>query len=133
MNQLTRIVLLACAGVSMWGQDAAAYLKQADTQAKAGQYRQAVASCRQGIALDPANSQAYMKLGDAYDRLNMPSEAATAYEKAADLMTAPPAAPAARQATPQPAAALGTQVAAYRPAPAGNGGGLNGLYFMTRF
>ena len=137
MNQLTRIVLLACAGVSMWGQDAAAYLKQADTQAKAGQYRQAVASYRQGIALDPANSQAYMKLGDAYDRLNMPSEAATAYEKAADLMTGTPAAQTAvpRQAA-QPAAAPRPQAAANRPAPpapAGNGGGLNGLYFMTRF
>lgn len=136
MNQLTRIVLLACAGVSMWGQDAAAYLKQADTQAKAGQYRQAVASCRQAITLDPGNSQAYMKLGDVYGKLNMPSEAATAYEKAADLMTGTPAAPAARQATPQQAAAPRPQAAANRPAPpapAGNGGGLNGLYFMTRF
>jgi tetratricopeptide (TPR) repeat protein len=28
-------ILLACAGVSMWGQDASAYLKQADTQAEA--------------------------------------------------------------------------------------------------
>ena len=52
MNQVTGIVLLACAGVSMWGQDASAYLRQADAQAKAGQYRQAVASYRQGIALD---------------------------------------------------------------------------------
>lgn len=129
MKQLTNIVLMACAAVTMWGQDAAAYAKRADAQVKAGQYRQAADGYRQVISLDPRNSEAYMKLGDIYGRLGMPAEAATAYEKAADLMIASPAAKVEIQRT---------QVTANRlaPAPAGGNGigraNLEGLYFMTR-
>lgn len=129
MKQLTAIILMACAGVSLWGQDAAAYLRQADTQAKAGQYKQAVDNYRKVTLLDPGNSQAYMKLGDIYTKLNMPDEAATAYEKAADLLTAPAAAPA----QPHTPGAANRPAPAAPPATAGNSGGVNGLYFMTRF
>ena len=56
MNQLTRITVLACVGSSLWGQDAAAYLKVGDVQVKAGQYRQAVETYRKVILADPKNS-----------------------------------------------------------------------------
>ncbi len=136
---LTKFVLLVSASVIMRGQDAASYLKQADSQAKAGQYRQAAASYQKAISLDPRNSSALEKLGDVYNHLSMPSEAAAAYEKAADLMLAAPApaqtAPTIRhlQAPTPPA-----QIPANRSTPpaaapkGGGGGGLEGLYFMTR-
>ena len=139
MKQLRGIVLLICASVTVWGQDVQTFLKLADSQVKAGQFRQAVISYQKVISLDPDNSGAYEKLGDVYGRLNMPGESATAYEKAADLMLAKPA---PRQAAPQQerrrAAAPQAQAATSGPAPAapvkgGGGGGLEGLYLMTRF
>ncbi len=133
-------VLLASASVCTWGQDEAAYLKQADTQAKAGQYRQAVATYQKAISIDPGNSSAYMGLGSAYDHLNLPSDAATAYEKAADLLTTTTPAPhqqTALQNQPQ-VEARHTQIPSNRPALSAAGrntgsGALEGLYLMTRF
>jgi hypothetical protein len=132
---LTKFLVLVSASVLMRGQDAASYLRQADSQAKAGQYRQAAASYQKAISLDPRNSSALEKLGDVYNHLSMPSEAAGAYEKAAELMLAAPGpvqnSPTVRQVSPTPSAPM----AANRPTPPAvpkGGGGLEGLYFMTR-
>jgi hypothetical protein len=72
------------------------------TYYKAGKYSQAVKAFQQVIRMSPNDADAYSHLGDSYTKLNMHSEAATAYEKSADLLTAgaaaqpakPPVAPA---------------------------------------
>lgn len=134
MKTFGRVVLLMCGSVAATAQNAASYLKLADSQAKSGQYRQAVGSLQKAIAADPNNAQAYDKLGDVYGRMNMPSESAAAYEKSADLLAgapALPATPAVRAEAPAPRAMEAP--AAPAMARGGGGGGLDGLYLMTRF
>ena len=141
MKQLAGVIALLCASLTVWAQDAPAFLRVAESQVRNGQYQQAAASYRKAIALDPNNAQAYDKLGDVYSRLNMPSESATAYEKAADLLLAKPAPQRVQPQTATPRAQPPAEVppaVAQVTAPAalgnrGGGGGLDGLYLMTRF
>jgi len=50
-----------------------------------GQYLRAMADYRRVLELEPKNVQAYLSLGDTYDRLNMPDEAVKAYQSAIQL------------------------------------------------
>lgn len=139
MKQLTRIVLIACAGLIMSGADVKALLNSGDLQAKSGNYRGAAESYRAAIKLDPENAETYGKLADVYEHLGMNTEAAAMFAKSAEmldkeaelLLAKSPAQQAAppRQ-TQAPAAVPLKQVAA---GGAAAGGGLDGLYFMTRF
>ena len=92
MKQLTRIVLLACAGLSMWSADLNAIISAGDLQAKSGNYRNAANFYRAAMKLDPSQAGTYEKLADAYTHLGMNKEAAELLEKEADLLLAKPAA-----------------------------------------
>ena len=102
MKQLTRIVLLACAGLSMWSADLNAIISAGDLQAKSGNYRNAANFYRAAMKLDPSQAGTYEKLADAYTHLGMNKEAAELLEKEADLLLA--ATQVVAQQTAQPPA-----------------------------
>ena len=104
MNKLTRMVLLACAGVTVWAADVNAILSAGDLQAKSGNYRNAANFYRAALKLDPSQAGTYEKLADAYSHLGMNKEAAELLEKEANLLLAksPATQVAAQQATAQP-------------------------------
>ena len=63
-------------------------------KANAGWYEQAVAEYQRAIELDPANGDAYRRLGSAYESNSQLDQAASAYQKAVE------ASPAGRPARP---------------------------------
>ncbi|MBC5811137.1 MAG: tetratricopeptide repeat protein [Candidatus Eremiobacteraeota bacterium] len=70
-----------------FAQDAAASMSRGDALFKAAQYRLALASYQRVVQLEPRNARAYHQIGETYDKLGMPSQAADAWEKEADVLT----------------------------------------------
>jgi hypothetical protein len=101
------LLCLALAGQAYVQTSADNYRKAGAAYFKAGQFSNSVTAYKEVIRLRPNDADAYQHLGEAYERLNMPKEAAAAYEKQADILLSGNAAPAlvAAPATrPTPAA-----------------------------
>jgi tetratricopeptide (TPR) repeat protein len=116
MNQIVRIIVLACAITTMWAADLRTTIEAGDFQAKAGNYQNAANFYRLAIKMDAGNARTYEKLADVYLHLNMPKEASQLYEKSAELLSAQGE---TKPATPRQVATPGPQVAVLTGPPAG--------------
>jgi tetratricopeptide (TPR) repeat protein len=108
LRRLILLCLISCSSSLLLAQTAEQYMKTADQQAASAQYKQAAQSYLGVIKLQPDNADAYNKLGDVYQKLNMLPESAAAYAKAAgiyekqadSMLAGQPAAPAGAAAGP---------------------------------
>lgn len=126
MRSILLVLTLLLASAAVFCQNASTLVLRGKQQVNAHQYKTAVVTLQQAIRLDPKNVQAYDLLGQAYSKLNMFSEAAKAYEKSAELLTAGApqnTAPAAKNTPRTQTTANHRAAQATAPAAANTGGG----------